>query len=201
MIEKYDLAINRTGCEDEGIISILSGEFLNVFNPDPDTMNLLDIVSALAKLCRFGGQCERFYSVAEHSVIVAQEVKLRGGNWDTQVAALWHDAGEAYIGDMCRPIKNHPSMQAFREVENLLMDAILRKLPVDEKEIDWEIIKECDNTVCRAEAALLMKGSGAWKWEGCQMATSFVHTSPTQVLTPPLAEASFLDFWGKLLVA
>jgi len=69
----------------------------------PDEVDLEDIAIALSNLCRFGGRCRQFYSVAQHSLWVADQVKeLRP---ELELCALLHDAAEAYVGDVVSPIK------------------------------------------------------------------------------------------------
>jgi hypothetical protein len=68
-------------------------------------------------ICRFGGHCSRFYSVAEHSVLIARAAAPEHKLW-----ALLHDAPESYIGDKIRPLK--PYLIGFSEVEKRIMRAI-----------------------------------------------------------------------------
>jgi hypothetical protein len=70
-----------------------------------DSIAIEDIAHALSHICRFGGHCERHYSVAEHSLYVADILKSRGMPATGQLAGLLHDAHEAYCGDVPTPIK------------------------------------------------------------------------------------------------
>lgn len=79
----------------------------------PSPLSIEDVASALAKICRFGGATTEFYSVAQHSVLVADILRplLRQGGWawhlvDAMVIdALLHDAHEMVIADVVRPAK------------------------------------------------------------------------------------------------
>ncbi len=77
------------------------------------TIDTRDISHALAHLCRFNGHTHEFYSVAQHSCMVADLVPA-----EHKLAALLHDATEAYIGDMVRPIKE--VMAAYQQMEHVL---------------------------------------------------------------------------------
>jgi len=89
-------------------------------DPRPEEIRIEDIAHALSLQCRFAGHCERFYSVAEHSVRVSLAVP--------EVDALWgllHDAAEAYLVDLPRPIKRWCEMgRLYREIEDNLMLSI-----------------------------------------------------------------------------
>lgn len=82
-------------------------------DPRPEEVRIEDIASALSKLCRYGGQCLRFYSVAEHCVHVANHAPE-----ELKLAALLHDASEAYLCDIIRPIKSH--LTNYLEIEAAL---------------------------------------------------------------------------------
>lgn len=71
-------------------------------DPRAEEVRFEDIAAALSKLCRYGGQCIRFYSVAEHCVHVASRAPD-----GLKLAALMHDGSEAYLCDIIRPIKSH----------------------------------------------------------------------------------------------
>lgn len=86
-------------------------------DPRPDDVFIEDIAHALSLLCRFGGHCLRFYSVAEHSVLLARAAPAHLKKW-----ALLHDAAEAYIVDVPRPLK--PFLTNYKQAEAAVMRAI-----------------------------------------------------------------------------
>lgn len=77
-----------------------SGLRIDYANPKSNVYNIMDIAHGLSNTCRFGGQFRRFYSVAEHSVIVSHLVHP-----DFALYGLMHDAAEAYLGDIPTPLK------------------------------------------------------------------------------------------------
>lgn len=80
----------------------VSGRQFWPLDPRPDEIHIEDIAHALSQLCRYGGHVLRFYSVAEHCVHVA-----RAAPQPLKLPALLHDASEAYLQDVIRPIKRH----------------------------------------------------------------------------------------------
>jgi hypothetical protein len=88
-----------------------TGKRFDLFEPDANMIDPRDIAHSLAHLCRFNGHTREFYSVAQHSCIVAELVPE-----EHKLAALLHDATEAYLGDMTRPLKQW--MHAYQDVED-----------------------------------------------------------------------------------
>jgi len=81
----------------------------------------LDVAHALSNQCRFSGHTSRFYSVGEHSVHVANLLRDRGEPIDTVRWGLLHDATEAYLIDMPRPLKQDAEFGAmYRQAEAVL---------------------------------------------------------------------------------
>lgn len=101
-------------------IRTFSGQYVNVFDPDPDTILIEDIAHALSRQCRFGGHLPKFYTVAQHSVLCAVSVPS-----EHALAALLHDAGEAYMLDIPSPIKNR--LPEYKKIEDNLMQVIAKK--------------------------------------------------------------------------
>lgn len=107
-----------------------SGKFF-FFDPlrDPGAISLPSIARALGKICRFTGQTSTFYSVADHSVVVAEIVLERTGSKGEALAALLHDAAEAFLGDVSSPLKRLLG-EPYRELERLATAAIMSKFGV-----------------------------------------------------------------------
>ncbi len=95
-------------------------------DPRPEEVDIRDIAHALANICRFNGHCVRFYSVAQHSVLVSRIVPAKFA-----FEALLHDAAEAYVSDCPTPIKRE--LQLLTIMEHLVMGAIASRfgLPKD----------------------------------------------------------------------
>lgn len=110
-------------------------------DPRPEDIDIGDIAGALARQCRYGGHCLKFYSVAEHSVLAARAAPRR-----FRLATLMHDASEAYLMDVPRPLK--PYLHGYAGMEERLMAAIAAKykfpwpLPPEVKEIDNAILTD-----------------------------------------------------------
>src|SRR6266516_3714044 len=111
-----------THISNAGEIILASGKWFNVFDPKPEDIDLKDIAHALANQCRFTGHVREFYSVAQHSVLVSQFCDASDAQW-----GLLHDASEAYLSDIARPIKKHPDFGPFYlKVEDGLTAAIMK---------------------------------------------------------------------------
>src|SRR3954466_16347451 len=114
-------------------IQTLSGRRVNPLDPAPEDIDPVDIANALANLCRFGGHSRGFYSVAQHSVIVCDLLEAQGATPDELMAALLHDAAEAYLGDLPHPIKHRSELGAnFRAAEKLLEAVIEERFALPE---------------------------------------------------------------------
>ena len=100
-----------------------SGVRFDVVNPRPEDVRLEDIVHSLSHLCRFVGHTDRFYSVAEHSVLVSQLC-----DQEAAVFGLLHDAAEAYVGDLASPVKRQ--VPGFAVLEERVLSAVLVGLGV-----------------------------------------------------------------------
>ncbi len=148
-------------------IMLASGALFDILDPEGSDFTLQDIAHGLGRVCRFAGQSSRFYSVAEHCVHVARLVPLAHAR-----AALLHDASEAFIGDVTRPLK--ALLPDYREIEARIEDAIATRLlsaeehavaggafPSDPFKVP--VIKKADAAMCLIEARQLMPAApGYW---------------------------------------
>lgn len=109
-------------------------------DPKPEDIDIKDIAHALGMSCRYTGHTRYFYSVAEHSVLVARECSREHAFW-----GLMHDASEAYIQDIARPLK--PYLTNYAEIEERIMRVIAEKYwlpwpcPPAVKDIDMRILQ------------------------------------------------------------
>jgi len=107
-------------------ITTYTGEDFRPLDPNPDQIHIEDIAHALSLLCRANGHIIRFYSVAQHSINCANEAKARGLSMRVQTACLLHDASEAYLSDITRPVKRY--LLNYITIEKHLQDTIYGKL-------------------------------------------------------------------------
>jgi 5'-nucleotidase len=141
-------------------LQTVSGRWLNPFDADPEQLEAGDIARALANLCRFGGHCRAFYSVAQHSVIVSQLVEQGGGDAEDAFAALMHDATEAYLGDMPHPLKHRsPLGAAFKAAEADLELAMRARFRI---KADVPEIKRADRALLATERRAF--SAETWHW-------------------------------------
>lgn len=120
------------------------------FDPKAEDIAMRDIAHALSMICRFNGHTKFHYSVAQHSVLVAQNVSK-----PMKLRALLHDAAEAYIGDMVRPMKKHANMRPFLWAEVSVETAISERFNLVTPICSSEI-KEVDNRILLDERMWVM---------------------------------------------
>lgn len=116
--------------------------------PRPEDIDPADIAHALSLLCRYGGHVDRFYSVAEHCVLMSYRVPPEDAPW-----ALLHDATEAYMGDMIRPLKIQ--MPAYQVAEDHLASVIAVRFGIDP--VQPTSVSEADRRILLDERFALMK--------------------------------------------
>jgi 5'-deoxynucleotidase YfbR-like HD superfamily hydrolase len=135
----------------------------NTFDYENLSMNIIeieDIAHALSQVCRFNGHCRSFYSVAEHSVHVANVIDER-----LALAGLLHDGTEAYMPDIPTPLKAYWSKYFWLEqFEEEILKTVFKSFVIPYNEEDWKIIKKYDKAVLREERNILFKHKDLWEF-------------------------------------
>lgn len=108
------------------VINTYSGKQVDIEDPKAETIEIEDIAHALSFICRGCGNTKIFFPVARHCVYCAKEAKARGASDVVVLACLLHDASEAYMTDIPKPIKDNLLPQ-YRVYENRLLDCIYKK--------------------------------------------------------------------------
>ena len=164
-----------------------SGIAFYPFDPRPEEILIEDIASHLSKICRYGGACNQFYSVAEHSVLVGLNCPK-----EYQLEGLLHDATEAFgMGDIVKPVKEGiPELKIF---EDNLYKVIAEKFELEYPIPD--IVKEIDFNIMADEQEQLMNESKRKWWQldkQPEKLNVFV-----ECYTPIIAETIFLNVFNN----
>lgn len=140
------MAAPRTG----DFMQTATGRKFWPLDPRADEVFIEDIAHSLSLQCRYAGHCLRFYSVAEHCVLMAR--KLRWEGVDVALYALLHDAAEAYTVDVPRPLKRF--LVGYKEAEAKVMSAIAERFGLaDEMPA---VVHDADNRIIGDELANLV---------------------------------------------
>lgn len=157
-----------------------SGSYFDFRHPENSTFSMCDIAHALSQLCRFTGHTSEFYSVAQHSVLVSHIVPP-----EHALAGLLHDASEAFIGDVAKPLKNllPDYAQIEAEVEQVVLARYGITLPLHES------VKHADLVALRTEQRDLMGCSyDVWLPDAIRPLDSVI-----EPLSPKLARQLFIE--------
>lgn len=168
-------------------IQTYSGHKFDPIRPDPEKIDIRDIAHGLSLTCRYNGQCNRFYSVAEHSLIVSEHVPV-----ELRLAALLHDASEAYISDVTSPVK--ASIPGYCRIEDGLQFTIYAKYkcqPTAGQYMRW--IKRADLRVLHDEKAALFDKKLEWSLPWHKLGVKI------ECLEPQQAKARFLKRFQEMI--
>ena len=141
-------------------IMTTSGDYFNFLQPDENSFTIEDIAHALSHVCRFGGHCSEFYSVAQHSVLVSYLVKP-----EYALLGLLHDAQEAFLGDIPSPLKQ--ILPEYKRLEAIAERTILHKFGLSYTTKSKDNVKQADVIALATEKRDLLPAntdSDAWSW-------------------------------------
>ncbi len=143
--------IDRTGCLGN-TIKVAAGHYVDLADPSPESIEIGTVAASLSKLCRFGCHCPRFYSVAEHCIHATALAVSEGFAGDALRAVFLHDAAEAYIGDVVKPLK--VMLPDYAVVEQRMEKAVAESFGVDF--VRWaDTVKRFDRMMLKAEKLTL----------------------------------------------
>lgn len=138
-----------------GFIQTYTGKRFWPLEPVASEIDIRDIAHALSQNCRWTGHCKDFYSVAQHCVLCSYVVPE-----NLALTALMHDASEAYLSDLSRPVKHSPELTGYRvaeqKLEQLLAENFGLVFPYPPE------IKMADNRMLYTERRDLLVGSVEW---------------------------------------
>lgn len=137
---------------DGGWIATYTGNYIYPLHPDPEHIHIEDIAHSLSNQCRFTGHVKKFYSTAQHSVLCSYAVEDPA----YRLWALLHDAGEAYLSDIARPVKRQPEFSYYAIVEDGLMDAVVERFGLSKELPMPPCVKVADNLLLWTEMRDLM---------------------------------------------
>lgn len=171
-----------------------SGLRLDLAEPDPASILIEDIAHALSLEVRFSGHTLRPLSVAEHSLYVEALVAEHQVAPAVRLGALLHDAHEAYVKDLPRPLKRllgHAYLEVAARVDSIIFAKFRARYA--------PIIKIADDRALASEAAALLPSKG----EGWGLASTpapwVVEAVKTHKTTPAYAhEVRFLRMFRAL---
>lgn len=171
---------------DENWISTFTGKRFWPLNPVADGLDIRDIAHALSNLCRFTGHCRHFYSVAQHCVLASEWCHPAIAKW-----CLLHDAAEAYINDISRPVKRYFPLLKRAEEKTLRMLA-------DRHKLQWPMppgVHSVDVRMLATERRDVM-GPATGRWLLLEQVQPFQET--IEAVHPLTAEAMFLARFYEL---
>lgn len=190
--------LNKSIIPDGPWMHIYSGKAFPFMEPGISDIDIHDIAHALSMQCRFNGHLRWFYSVAEHSVNVSHEV-----DETYALAALLHDAAEAYIGDLISPLKVY--LPELQEIEHRLDHTIRRRYQIESYDpIQDDEVKRADRAMCVLEGRALLPNPSLvdeWGFSHNPLFSTTRKPHTLRGLTPEAAKMSFLKRFDELMLA
>lgn len=179
---------------EEPVIRLLNGQYFSLLNPDPAMIDLHCIALPLSRICRYGGQTHDHYSVAEHSVHCVALARLVGAErFEREI--FMHDATEAFIGDMVRPLKQ--IVPGYEYIEERIARAIRDRFGLCDLLQCRGWIRAIDSSMLRAEKQHLYP-EDTEEWSG--MGSLDVSSIRLECWEPARAYGEFTEMANRLRI-
>lgn len=141
-----------------------SGKEVNPLELKPEDLDIRDIAHNLSLICRYTGAFPFHYSVAQHSILVADMALVNNHNKEIQLACLLHDSAEYVFGDVNYHLKRLPELSEYNRREHAASKMILKHFGCDPKLMDT-IVKQYDREAAHFEMAVRDgKETGIYKY-------------------------------------
>ncbi|MDG0815844.1 HD domain-containing protein [Bdellovibrio svalbardensis] len=179
--------LNRPEVVEKSWVVTLSGSRFSILKPEPEAVKIEDIACALARQARFNGHTRFFYSVGQHSCLGAQVSPTK----DVALQMLFHDATEAYVGDLVSPVK--ALLPDFEIIESRIHWAIAQKFGLEYPMP--KIVKQIDRRLLATEIRdLITKDLKSWNIKEDEP-----FDFPIIPWPPEVTEARFLELARELM--
>jgi uncharacterized protein len=166
-------------------IQTFTGKRFAPLNPVIESIDIEDIAHSLSMQCRFSGHTKFHYSVAYHSILVSEFCDSKDA-----LAGLLHDASEAYLVDIPKPLKEAPEFSAYKRIENKMQSKIFEKYGLD---YEPDSVKQADRRMLATEAGQLLNTlHPTWMMKADPYPVVLLELSPSKV------KSMFLDRFNKL---
>jgi 5'-deoxynucleotidase YfbR-like HD superfamily hydrolase len=168
-------------------IQTYSGHRFHPFDYTRQPICIQDIAHALSNICRFTGHTKEFYSVAQHSVLCSLKASPEAAFY-----ALMHDASEAYLGDVSKPIKSCKEMTFYERAEMDSMYNVVKHFKINFNTIIRQEVKEIDARMLFTEKRDLLPHTLDWDY------SLEPYEEVTEPLPPQEAKLLFLKRFAEL---
>ncbi len=167
-----------------------AGIWINPLEPRSEDIDIKDIAHALSLVCRGNGHVKYFYSVAQHSISCYLEAKARGYSKKIQLACLLHDASEAYLSDITRPVKRKlPEYQVIEErLQNLIWEKYLGEALSED---EYKKVFEIDDDILSYEFKEIMPRSISEHYKNLLTKPDIRFVNPSEI------EEKFIDLFNE----
>lgn len=145
----------------------VTGKYIDLGALQIGDIELDAVACGLSNVCRFSGQTPRFYSVAQHSVLVADliapDLSLDRWGVNLRLHGIFHDGHEAWMGDLHHFLKHSPALEGYRVLADYVQGVVERRfhlIPLVKPELI--LLKAADDLAAVYEDVTVVQGED---WE------------------------------------